>query len=51
MVTDGTFSITKAANPTKIICGIRSNDGTLIQVRGAIIFLGIIIISIIFKKQ
>lgn len=35
MVTDGTFSMTNAANPTKIICGTRVKDGTLRHVRGA----------------
>lgn len=34
-VTDSTFSITKAANPIKSICGTRVNDGTLRQVRSA----------------
>ena len=35
IVTDGTFSITKAANPTNNICGTRVNEATLRQVRGA----------------
>lgn len=35
MVTDGTFSITKAAKPTRIICGTLVNDGMLRHVLGA----------------
>jgi len=35
IVTEGTFSITKEANPTNNIWGTRVNEGTFRQVRGA----------------